>query len=108
MRVLRDEHLPVKLAASLPEHETSTVRGEGWSGTKNGDLLRAAAEAGSDVLPTNDSSIEHQQNVVRLEIAVLILDAPSNRIEDLSPLMPEASDVIARLAPGEIAHLAGA
>lgn len=39
MRVLLDEHLPLRLAGVLADHEAYTVRAEGWSGTNNGALL---------------------------------------------------------------------
>lgn len=77
MRVLLDEHLPVRLAGALIGHEVSTVRAEGWSGKKNGELLVLAASAGFEVLMTNDGSIEFQQNVPAMGLGTLVLDAPT-------------------------------
>jgi hypothetical protein len=39
----------------------------------NGDLLRAAEEAGFDVLLTTDMSIPYQQNLENQEVAIVIL-----------------------------------
>lgn len=68
MRVLLDEHLPLDLAAELVGHEVSTVRDEGWTGMKNGELLATAAAAGFEVLVTNDRGIEHQQIIAGLAL----------------------------------------
>lgn len=73
MRILLDEHLPVRLANFLPEHEVSTVRKEGWDGLKNGALLSAAADSGFAVLLTNFRSMEFQQDIRRVAIAVVVL-----------------------------------
>lgn len=59
----------------------------GWSGVKNGDLLARAA-ARFDVIITMDQNIEFQQDLTTLPIAVLIVEAISNRIEHLKPLVP--------------------
>ena len=40
MRLLLDEHLPIGLSAELYRHVVDTVSGRGWSGIKNGELLR--------------------------------------------------------------------
>jgi hypothetical protein len=89
VRALLDENRPralVRLLAS--EFEASTVQREGWSGRANGDLLGAAAEA-FDVFVTTDQGIPHQQNVRRYEIGIVLLEAYSHRVEDLSPLVPQ-------------------
>lgn len=105
MRVLLDEHLPVRLAKALPEHEVSTVRKEGWAGLKNGALLSAAAGTGFAVLLTNDRSMEYQQDLRKVAIAVVVLDAPSNKIEDLKPLIPATLEAIKSCMPGLVQHV---
>lgn len=107
MRVLLDEHLPIRLAAELVGHSVSTVQGERWSGTANGTLLAKAANAGFDVLLTNDKSIEYQQNTAKLPLGVVVFGAPSNKIEDLEPLVPSALAAIDSIGPGELRHATG-
>ena len=51
MRVLLDENIPHDLIPQFAGHEVSTVRGLGWAGIKNGDLLECA-RATIDVLVT--------------------------------------------------------
>jgi predicted nuclease of predicted toxin-antitoxin system len=75
VRVLLDENLPHKLRAHLAHHETVTVAYLGWGGLKNGELLKAAQEAGFEVFVTGDRSLEHQQSMVGRQIAVITLSA---------------------------------
>lgn len=56
MRILLDENLDWRLRRHLPGHEVDSVTYIGWSGIKNGVLLRRAAEAGYDVLLTMDGN----------------------------------------------------
>jgi len=41
-----------------------------------------------DVLLTMDQNLEFQQNLTILPVAVLVIEAASNRIEHLAPLVP--------------------
>jgi hypothetical protein len=99
MRILLDESLPRDLAREIPGHEITTVQNAGWVGLGNGELLRRAPER-CDVLLTGDQSIEHQQNPARLDLAVVVMVAVSNRIEDLRPLIPELLQVLPRVQRG--------
>lgn len=36
-----------------------------------------------------DGNIVHQQNLTRLSFGVVVVDAPSNRMEDLLPVVPD-------------------
>jgi hypothetical protein len=105
LRVLLDEHLPVRLAREFGEHDVSTVRREGWLGVKNGALLGMAAEAGFEVLVTNDRSIEFQQDPSKTRLGVVVLDAPSNRLDEFVGLVPQILVAIAAVRPGEVRHL---
>ena len=46
MKVLLDECLPRKLMHHISGHEVTTVVLAGWSGKKNGELLRSEVKAG--------------------------------------------------------------
>jgi hypothetical protein len=86
VRVLLDECVPRKLRRDLPGHDTRTVAEMGWSGTKNGPLLRRAARE-FDVFVTVDQGIEYQRNLAGVDLAVIVMVAPSNDIDDLRPKM---------------------
>ena len=97
MRILLDESLPIELRSEISGHDVRYVREVGWSGLKNGELLRRAA-ASFDVLLTADQNLEHQQNINRLPIAVIVLVARSNRIEQLRPLLVRCPTYLLRFA----------
>ena len=98
MRILLDEDLPRRLGALLIGHETSTVQRSGWSGIKNGRLLAMAATR-FDVFLTMDGGLEFQQNLKTLPVAVLIMEALSNRIQHLEPLVPEVLKELSHILP---------
>lgn len=102
MRLLVDQCLPRHLAPELTGHEATTVRAQRWLGLRNGVLLRAAVDAGFEVFITNDSSIEFQQNVKRLGIAVIAIEGFRNRIEDIRPLIPQILNALDTIQPGQV------
>lgn len=99
--MLLDESVPRKLALELTGHVTQTVQKRGWSGLKNGELLRTAS-AEFEVLLTGDQNLEFQQNTASLPIAVVVLVAVNNRIETLRPLVPELLKAIEGIRPGQL------
>jgi len=58
-----------------------------------------------DVFLTNDQSLEHQQNLKRFDLAVVVLVAVTNDIEDLKPLMPDANQAIKTISAREIKYI---
>lgn len=101
MRVLLDECMPRRLRRELPGHHVRTVVEAGWSGLKNGTLLRTAA-ADFDVLLTVDTNLEHQQNTAHLPIAVVVLLAHKNDVDLLRPLMTRVRDLLPSIQPGHL------
>ena len=106
MRVLLDESLPEPLAGLLTGHAVRTVAGMKWKRLANGELLRRAA-ADFDVVLTADQNIEFQQNLKTLPVAVVVLVAPSNRLESLEPLTPEVLRVLQSIQPGTLVRVGG-
>ncbi|MBA3974488.1 MAG: hypothetical protein C0504_09760 [Candidatus Solibacter sp.] len=98
MKILLDENLPRKLAALLPGHQCSTVVECGWSGKKNGELLELENSA-FDILLTLDKNLPYQQDLNSGRIAVLVIRAWSNRIQDLVPVAPECLSALDRIRP---------
>jgi predicted nuclease of predicted toxin-antitoxin system len=88
MKILLDEQLPVKLKYRFePELNVSTVRDEQWLGIKNGELIQRAVNAGFTVLITNDQNLGFQQKLIQFKILFIDLHQPSNRYEDILPVM---------------------
>jgi hypothetical protein len=84
LRVLLDECVDVRLAASLASVDVRTVADQGWLGISNGQLLALAA-AEFDVF-----------------VAVILLRAKTNRIADLVALVPELISVIPNAKSGVV------
>ena len=104
MRLLLDESVPRKLRFALAKHDVRTVVEMGWSGRKNGELLSLAA-AEFDVFVTVDKNLPYQQNESALPIAVVVLDALSNELSSLLPLVPELERKLGALAPCTFARV---
>lgn len=94
MCLLLDECLPRRLGRDLTGHEVATVPGMGWAGTTNGALLRLA-EGRFDAFIIADQNFEYQQRLRSVSLVIVVLIAPTTRLETLRPLAPR---VLAALA----------
>lgn len=94
-----------RLGRFLPGHEVKSVTRLGWAGLKNGKLLVRANE-NFDVLITMDNPMVSQQNLSKLQIAIVVLRARSNRLADTSLLMPLVLALLPRLKSGKVARVA--
>lgn len=65
----------------------------GWAGIKDGELLRLA-ENQFHVLIAVDRNLPFQQNLAVLDLAVLVLQAPSNRLADIQVLVPQILAIV--------------
>jgi len=101
VRVLLDESIPIDFALDLHELDVQTVIGLGWAGLKKGALLRQAAGQ-FQVLVTMDKNLQFQQNLAAHAVAVVLIRAHSNRIDDLRALVPQILDAVAASEPGKI------
>jgi predicted nuclease of predicted toxin-antitoxin system len=61
MRILLDECLPRRLKSQFAGHQVDTVQDAGWSGKKNGELLRMIASESYEVFVTADLNLQFQQ-----------------------------------------------
>lgn len=104
MRILLDECVDRRLARSLVGHEVKTVPELGWAGVKNGTLL-GLAEGQFDVFLTVDRNLAFQQVLPRFPIAVLVLEAATNRLADLLPLVPGILAALLVAKGGEVTRI---
>ena len=105
MKVLIDECVDERLRLLFPGHDCQTARFAGLAGLKNGRLLEAAEGAGFDVLITVDQNIPDQQNLSGSKVSILILCGPTNRLLDLTPLVPAAISALASIGRGGVARI---
>ncbi len=106
MRVLLDECLPRRLKRELVGHDVKTAPEMGWASKANGELLAVAA-ANFDVFLTSDRNLSHQQNLSAFNIAVIVVVAASNRLEDLRPLVPQLLEVLPSAARRAVTFVQG-
>jgi hypothetical protein len=88
----------------LSGHDVSTVQRAGWAGVTNSKLL-ARIQGAYDAFITIDKNLPSQQKVSAFSFGVIVLRAPSNRLEDLKPLVAEILIVLATLKSGELIYL---
>ena len=105
MRMLLDESVPGRLGPLLIGHAVTTVQRRGWSSIKNGKLLALAA-AEFDVVLTADKGMEYQQNLATLPVAVVIVLARTNRMQDMAPAVPRILTALGELVPGTLLKVA--
>ncbi len=104
MRILLDENLPRKLKQAFPGHLVTTVGEMGWSGRKNGDLLKLAEEV-FEVLVTVDKGIQYQQNFTDRQLILVTLIVVQNKISYLLPLIPRVLKELQVATPGQVINI---
>ena len=77
-----------------------TVPQMSWAGVQDGEFLRLAAQE-FDVFITVDQNLPLQQNLTFLDLAVLVLQARSNRLSDLQSLDPNILKTIPLALKGQ-------
>ena len=71
---------PRRSAPSLKGHTVTKAKDTGWDKLNNGELLKAAEEAGFEVLVTTDKNMAAQQNLKNRNIAIVVLGNSQWRI----------------------------
>lgn len=98
MKLLLDEQMPRKIARYFQGNVTvDHVQLLGWSGIKNGELLKLAASEGYCALISADKNMSYQQNENQLPLSVVVLEVLRLRIEYLAPLLPEAMEKLSEV-----------
>lgn len=101
-----DEDVPRPLRRALPGFEIQTVVEAGWSGVRNGELLRRA-ESAFDVFLTADRNLPFQQTISRLRLGVVVLAIGSTKLSDLLPFATQISVAMETVNPGEVMQIPG-
>ncbi|MFM2313231.1 MAG: hypothetical protein RLZZ04_2507 [Cyanobacteriota bacterium] len=100
MKILLDECIDRRLSREFGDYEVKTVPQMGWAGIKDGQLL-VLAEVDFDVFITVDRNLSFQQNLPQFDIAVIVLQALSNRLADLKPLAPKILAILGEVVKGQ-------
>ncbi len=99
MKVFLDECVDWRLARDIVGHDVKTARQMAWTTVKNGELLALASQH-FDVFVTVDQNLPFQQNLDSFSIAVVVLQAKTNRLADLRPLVSNLLAAIESAVPG--------
>jgi hypothetical protein len=97
--VFLDECVDWRLARDIVGHDVKTARQMGSTTIKNRTLLTLASEH-FDVFVTVDRNLSFQQNLDSFSIAVVVLQAKTNRLANLRPLVPSLLAAIESALPG--------
>lgn len=73
----------------------------GWTSIKNGKLLALAAQE-FDVFITVDRNLSFQQNTVAFDIAIIVLQAKTNRLSELRTLLPGLEGALTSAKAGTV------
>ena len=101
MKLLLDECIDRRLAKDIEGHEVVTVPQAGWAGIKNGELLKLA-HTQFDVFVTVDQNLSFQQHLPQFSIAVIVLQAATNRLHDLRPLVLQLLKILPTAQKGRV------
>ena len=101
MRVLLDECVHAGIGKAFSGHSVQTVPQAGWSGIKNGRLLALIGDS-FDVFITIDQNIRHQQNLVGLPLAIVLVSVPDNTLLSYVPLFDVMRRAVDAVRPGDI------
>lgn len=88
MKILLDECVTKHLRPHLSDCEVFTVMQMRWGGIKNGKLIGLCVEHGFDVPLTIDKNLQHQQNLDKYPITIVVLNSFSSKIEELMTFLP--------------------
>ncbi|MGK7946883.1 MAG: DUF5615 family PIN-like protein [Microcystaceae cyanobacterium] len=100
MKLLLDECIDRRLMREFTGYKITTVPQMGWAGIKNGQLLSLASPQ-FDILITVDKNLPFQQNLPQFDLAIIVLQAKSNRLADLKPLVPKVLELLETVTKGK-------
>lgn len=103
-KVLLDSCVPRPFKREVRPHRVDHTSEIGWQDLDDRPLLEHA-DGAYDVLITTDRNLPYQQNLSRYELAVIILIARTNRLEELLPLVPGVLESLDSIQPGELEEI---
>lgn len=76
-----------------------------WNGVENGQLLALAAADGFDAVLTKDTGMPYEQNTQAVPCSIVVLEAPTNELDDIRPLVPAILERLKTLSPRTFARV---
>ena len=103
VKVIFDEGVPEVLEAYLPSYEISTVKRQGWRGTKNGKLLDLIEGAAFKVFITCDKRMEREQNLSCRPFAIFLLS--TNHWPTMESHVGRIASALDKAQPGTVMEI---
>jgi len=102
MNILLDECTPRAVKKRLSHLAIRTVQEMGWSGVKNGELLKLADQQ-FDVFITTDKNLRYQQNLGRVKLAFVLL--PTNSVPVVIAVLPQIEAALKTIHSGDFVEI---
>lgn len=74
----------------------------GWAGTRNGDLIGKAEEAGFEVLVTFDDGIPIDHDISKRSLAVYVVQPEGQGVQNTRALIGEILTAMDTYEPGQV------
>ncbi len=104
MRILLDECVNPRVKDGFSDHQVRTVKEMGWAGITNGKLM-ALAQNEFDVFLTVDKNLQHQQNLAKLSMGIVVVGVPDNNIKYFRTLFLLLLNAIDTVSQGEVIRI---
>ena len=101
MKILLDECIDHRFRFEFADHDVRSVSFMEWNALQNGVLLEQA-EQEFDVFVTVDANIRFQQNLEKVNLAIIILRPLRNKLSFLNELMPQIEAALRTIQTGDI------
>lgn len=105
MKILLDECVTKKLKRHLDGFDIKTVVEMGWSGYRNGTLLKAAVDEEFDLVLSIDKNMVYQQNITKYDIAVVVFDTQRSKVDILLKFLSEFKARVGEFPKGQVTLL---
>ena len=97
-RILLDHNVSSRLIRHLRPHEAVHASHIGLAAVSNGDLIRAANQAGFTLMLTCDQNIQYQQNLAGRPLAFVVLS--TTRLDSILDHLDQVLAAIDAAVPG--------
>ncbi len=104
LKAVLDSCVPAPFRHSIAGHDVFTSHYLGLGGVQDKDLLDRL-EGQFDVLLTCDRGIPWQQNFAGRKIAIVVLRANTNKLQDLLGLVPKLLATLDWVKPGDVVEI---
>lgn len=96
--------MPRPFKHELSDHLVRHTSEIGWQDLDDKPLLEQA-DAEFDVFITADQNMRHQQNLSPYRLAVIVLIARTNRLQDLHTRAPATRAALEHIQPGDLLEI---